>query len=123
MGLHTLARQVPALDHRIRQAAAAEGSAGGCRGRHALTDRDQDERRDLPGEAPDDEQVDADAEDAPTAGPSPATWAGRQRSSPEDADEPDQTPADEAEEAQEPAAEPESSEESAESESEDGAEP
>lgn len=109
-----------------------------------MTDRDQDERRERAedgergrnqpqrpsgtdaagfeptGDAPPDEQPSSEAEDAPPAGgPTPATWAGRQRSSPEDADDGDQPSAGEPEEAEEPPAEPEASAESGEAGSED----
>ena len=60
-----------------------------------MKDRDQDERRDLPGDAPPDEAAGTDAEDAPAAGPTPATWAGRQRSSGEAAEGQEEQPSDE----------------------------
>ena len=60
-----------------------------------MKDRDQDERRDLPGDAPPDDAAGTDAEDAPAAGPTPATWAGRQRSSGEAAEGQEEQPSDE----------------------------
>src|SRR3954452_20149881 len=96
MGLHTLAREVPALDHRIREPAATDGSADGRRGRDAMTDRDHDEHRDSPGEATPEEPTADEGQEAPDATPKPATWAGRQRSPGEDAGEPEEIPAEEA---------------------------
>src|SRR3954468_1644220 len=96
MGLHTLAREVPALDHRIRESAATDGSADGRRGRDAMTDRDHDEHRDSPGEATPEEPTADEGQEAPDAAPKPATWAGRQRSPGEDAGEPEEIPAEEA---------------------------
>src|SRR3954453_7863728 len=96
MGLHTLAREVPALDHRIRESAATDGSADGRRGRDAMTDRDHDEYPDSPGEAPREDPTGAEGQEPPDAAPKPATWAGRQRSPGEDAGEPEEIPAEEA---------------------------
>src|SRR3954453_2351110 len=100
MGLHTLAREVPALDHRIRESAATDGSADGRRGRDAMTDRDHDEHRDSPGEATPGGPTADEGQKAPDAPPKPATWAGRQRSpgedAGEDAGEPEEIPAEEA---------------------------
>jgi polyisoprenyl-teichoic acid--peptidoglycan teichoic acid transferase len=59
-----------------------------------LTIEERDDREPKP-DAPQDEG--AEAQDSSPAGPVPATWAGRQRSSPEDAGEHEQLPADEAE--------------------------
>src|SRR5215212_8435705 len=109
MGFGAVAREVPALDHRIHQPVAADRSEGGSRGR-ALTHRDDDERR-PDGQAPADEITGAEAEDTPPSTPVPATWAGRQRTSPEEAGEHDQVQADEPEADESEAEEPEAEEE------------
>jgi polyisoprenyl-teichoic acid--peptidoglycan teichoic acid transferase len=76
-----------------------------------LNDREHDERTDPTGEAPQGERADADAGEAPPAGPAPATWAGRQGSTSESADEHPERPADEPEAAAEAPAEPDPADE------------
>jgi LCP family protein required for cell wall assembly len=61
-----------------------------------MTDRDHDEHRDPPGEAPPEDATADEGQEAPEAAPKPATWAGRQRSPGEEAGESEEIPAEEA---------------------------